>query len=160
MLPPFCGADFDFDRVCIVTIARLILVKQLQVKDYAHDILKISIFSVLEPLLGIIVACSPLFPPAIKNITAKSPKIYIPSSSVVARMRSKRSKRLDDSLPLTDVEETRTQTHQTDSRSKSDDVSGSCGQSDGIGVSPQSSIRVERDWEVRSDRARDIEGSL
>ena len=143
---------------------RLILSVQVKLDNYSHDLLKISIVTILEPLLGIIAACLPLFPPAIKKIIARSEESYV-LSSVVARLRLKRpksssSKNFDDSFPLTDLEEKRTQNHITGPSSKSDDVFGSYGQFRGVGIPPQSSIRVEQDWEVRSDQARDLERSV
>lgn len=143
---------------------RLILSAQIELTNYTYDILKISIVTILEPLLGVIIACSPLFPPAIKKLTASSEKSYI-LSSAVARIRLKRSKSsasksFEDSFPLTDLDEKRTQNHITGPSGKSDHVCGSCEQFGAVGNPPQSSIRVEQDWEVRSDHARDLEGNL
>lgn len=143
---------------------RLILSAQIELTNYTYDILKISIVTILEPLLGVIIACLPLFPPAIKKLTAGSEKSYIPSSAVarirLKRLKSSASKSFEDSFPLTDLDEKRTQNHITDPSGKSDHVSGSCEQFDAVGNPPQSSIRVEQDWEVRLDYARDLEGNL
>ena len=150
--------------MCIVTLIRLILSVQIKLDSYSRDLLKISIVTILEPLLGIIVACLPIFPPAIKKITARSEESYV-LSSAVARLRLKRSKssaskNCDDSFPLTELEEKRTRNHITGPSGKPDDVSGSHGRFDGVEIPPQSSIRIEQDWEVRSDQARDLEGNV
>ena len=108
--------------VCVVTIIRLILSTQLRLNDYTYSIAKISIPTILEPLLGIIIACLPIFPPAIKKLTGRMerthPQIRDVLSSSMARMRLKRSKSStlqssDDSSPLTDLEAKGTQNHIT-----------------------------------------------
>ena len=107
--------------VCIATIIRLILSTQ-KFDDIVWDFARISIFTVLEPLLGIIIACLPLSRPVIKKITSylkntppETPNVL---SSTMARLRLKRLKgsafqRFDNSLLFTDLENSRNQNNIT-----------------------------------------------
>ena len=104
--------------VCAVTIIRLILSTLLKLDDITYNFARISIFTVLEPLLGIIIACLPLSRPAIKKVTSylkktppETPNVV---SSAMARLRLKRLKgsafqRFDNSLLFSDLENSRTQ---------------------------------------------------
>ena len=125
--------------------------------------------TLLEPQLGIIVACLPLFPPAIKKVVAHirktDPETRNVLSSSMARLRMKKSKSsafesLGDSSPLTDLEAKRTQNHITGSNGKPDSMVEGHDNSAAIRIPPQSSIMVESDFEVRSDDAKHFEGKL
>lgn len=121
----------------------------------------ISILSILEPLLGIITACLPLFRPTIKKVASrvKGTKSETPNiiSSTVARLRLKRAKgsvlqRFNDSLLITGLEHNRTQIHSNgpighDYSLEDDDPAS------GTRISPQSSNTVKQDLEVRSGEA-------
>ena len=126
-----------------------------------------GVVTLLEPLLGIIVACLPIFPPAVTKVVAHMRKTHPETrnvlSSSMARLRMKRSESsafqsLDESSPLTDLEAKRTQNHITGPSGKPD------GMLEGYGnlaeIPPQSTIMVERDLEVRSDDAKHFEGKL
>ena len=100
-------------RVCVISIIRVVIAAQFNMNDFTYDIAKASIVTGLEPCIGLIAACLPMFPPVFKRIRrgkAKSDsRNYV--SSTVARLRSKDSKKpafhnIDDGYPLTDVEET------------------------------------------------------
>ena len=101
--------------------------------------------TLLEPLLGIIVACLPLFPPAIKKIVAHmsktDPETRNVLSSSMARLRMKRSKRsafhsLGDSFPLTDLEAEGTQNHITGPSGKPDGTFEGYGDLAGFRIPP------------------------
>ena len=108
----FSGADPCSHSVCVVTVIRLYA--QMKIKDYVNNMAIVSILSILEPLLGIIIACLPLFRPTIKKVASRvkgikseTPNVF---SSTVARLRLKRAKgsvfqRFDDSLLLTGLED-------------------------------------------------------
>ena len=84
--------------------------------DFTYDIAKASIVTGLEPCVGLIAACLPMFPPFFKRIRHVKEKSDFRSriSSTVVRLRSKSSKKgafriIDDGYPLTDLEEYQTQ---------------------------------------------------
>lgn len=163
------GADIQVHSVCIITIIRLILSTQLQLDDYTYDISAISVVTIMEPLLGIIIACLPFFPPAIKKLAGQmkrtdSEKRNVLSSSM-ARLRLKRSKSsaspgFDDTFPLTNLEDKGIQNRITGPSRRLDYMSEGYGQFAEVRIPPLSSIMVEQEWEVRSDKARNAEGKL
>lgn len=167
----FSHADLHAHSVCILTIIRLVSSTQEKFHDYADVVARVKIPTVLEPLLGITIACLPFFPPAIKKVTGRTdkdthPQIRNALSSGVARMRLKRSMKSstsqgssDDPSPLTDLdlEAKGTQNHITGPTSGKDEyVFGEyCDQYAGARIPPQSSsIMVEHDFEVRSDEVK------
>lgn len=112
---PLCGgAYFGVDRVCVVSIIHLVLSARLNFDDFTYDTVKIGIPTILEPLLGIMAACLPLFPPAFRKImgglkNGNSDRRNVLSSSI-ARLRLKRSRistleSFGDSFPLADLED-------------------------------------------------------
>ena len=144
------------------------LFAQLKIKDYVKNIPIISILSISEPLLGIIVACLPLFRPTIRKVASyvKGTKSETPNvlSSSMARLRLKRAKgsffqRFDDSLLLTGLEDKRTQTHSTDPIGHGYSLQGDVAASE-TRISPQSSIMVKLDLEVRSDEVTSREETV
>ena len=162
-------ADLNDHSVCVVTIIRLVFSTQIDLEDYTYSIARVGILTLLEPLLGIIVACLPIFPPAIAKVVAymrkTRPETRNVLSSSMARLRMKRSKSsafqsLDDSSPLSDLEAKGTQNHITGSSGKPDGVFEGHGNLAKIRIPPQSSIMVERNLEVRSDDAKYLQGKL
>lgn len=142
---------------------------QINLDDYTYDIAKAIIVSLLEPLLGIIVACLPLFPAAVKKVATHirktDPETPNVLSSSMARLRLKRAKgsafqSLSDSFSLTDLDVRGTQNHVTGPSGKPDDIFEGYGKLAGLRIPPQSSIMVERDLEVRSDDAKHFQGKL
>ena len=104
------------DRVCTITIIRVVIAIQFKFDDVTSDIAKVSIVTDLETCMGIIVACLPLFPPTFKRILHGKEKSDSRNhiSSRVARLRSKGSKpqafrSIDDFYPLTDFGGSRAQ---------------------------------------------------
>ena len=142
---------------------------QLNLEDFTYDITKISIVTILEPLLGIIIACLPLFPAALKKVTGHmknaSPETRNVLSSSMARVRLKRSKNsffasYNDSVRLTDLEDNKTHTHITGPSSEPGSLVNGCSQFVAFETPPQSSIKIIQDWEVRSDKARHPDAKL
>ena len=125
----------------------------------------ISILSILEPLLGIITACLPLFRPTIKKVASRVKGTKSETSNVisstVARLRLKRAKgsvfqRFDESLLLTGLEDNKPQIHSTDLIGHDCSLEGD-GPASGTRVSLQSSTMVKQDLEVRSNGATSLE---
>ena len=163
------GADLNEQSVCVVTIIRLVLSTQVNLDDYTYSIARVGIVTLLEPLLGIIVVCLPVFPPAIKKVVAHmsktDPETRNVLSSSMARLRMKRSKSsafqsLGDSSPLTDLDGKGTRNHITGPSVKPDGIFEGYGNLAGSRIPPQSSIMVERDLEVRSDDAKHLDGKM
>ena len=140
--------------VCIVTMIRLALSVQIDMDDFTYDITRIGIVTELEPLLGITIACLPIFPPAIKRLTGHikttdSETRNVLSSTMVRlrlrRVKDSTFKRFNDSVLLTDLEDNRTFEH----------ISGPSGRSDssvkgkmplaGFEIPQQSPITFEKD---------------
>ena len=135
--------------------------------ELTNTIARVTLVTLLEPLLGIVVACLPLFPSAIKKVLThmrkSDPETRNVLSSSMARLRMKRSKSsafqsLGDSFPLTELETKGTQNHITGPIGKPDGILEGYGSLAGSRIPPQSSIMVERDLEIRSDDAKDFQG--
>ena len=133
---------------------------QIDIKDFTYDLAKLAIVTDLEPLLGITIACLPLFPPTFRSILgprqAKDSQNVLSSS--VRRLRSRSTKntsafrRVDDSYPLTDVEGSRTQNQITGLGSKSSSVNDERFVDLEHNAPSRSAIKVKQGWEVRSDK--------
>ncbi|KAM0801841.1 hypothetical protein BDR22DRAFT_888293 [Usnea florida] len=140
--------------ICIVTMVRLALSVQFNQEDFAYDVARIGIVTELEPLLGIIIACLPTFPPAIKKLTGhiKSPNSETRNilSSTMVRLRLRRAKdstfnRFDDSVLLKDLENNRAFDHVSGPSDRSDySVEGKI-PSSGFEASQLSPITFEED---------------
>lgn len=162
----FSGTDTHVHSVCAITIIRLVLSIHLNLDDFTYSIAKIGIVTTLEPLLGIIIACLPFFPPALKKMSGHmktKPEIWNVLSSAMARLRSKRSEnstfqRFDDSYPLTDLENNNTHNHITGISSEPDSLDRNYREL--AGAKPQSAIKVDFGWEVRSDEAGNLREKL
>lgn len=148
--------------VCTVAIVRLVMYAQVRPDDYTRGILKVTIVTVLEPLLGVITACLPLYRPSLKKVTAymKPPKAETRNvlSSGMARARLNRLKtvgcrRYDDSLLQTDLEDQSTRNHVADRSDLADDPVDAYGHLVGVEIPPRASVKVERDRDGRSDGA-------
>lgn len=150
--------------VCAITIIRLVLSIHLNLDDFTYSIAKIGIVTTLEPLLGIIIACLPFFPPALKKMSGHmktKPEIRNVLSSAMARLRSKRSEhsnfqRFDDSYALTDLENNNTHNHITGISSEPDSLDRDYRELAGAKAPPQSATKVDVGWEVRSDEAGNL----
>ena len=148
------------DRVCGITMARVVTIAQLNSNDLTYGYAKVSILTNLEPCMGLIVACLPMFPPTFKRMLrgkeTSDSRSY--TSSSVARLRSKDSKRpafhqIDDLYPLTNLEEFRTQNDITGPDGKPDAIVDDPSINAKLEMYPQSTIKIKKGWEVRSDEA-------
>lgn len=145
----------------MITSLRTWLGSIIDVSDFTYDLGRLAIVTDLEPLLAIIVACAPLFPPVIKRLSRhrEEPESRTAVSSSLARLRSKGKKnsmfrKFEDSYPLTDVEGTRTQNYITRSDSKPESLRNDNATNSDIEMDPGSTIQVKQGWEVRSDKVK------
>ena len=148
------------DRVCGITIVRVVTIAQLNYDDLTYDMAKVSILTNLEPCMGLIVACLPIFPPTFRRMLrgkgTSDSRNYI--SSTVARLRSKDSKRpafhqIDDLCPFTELEEFRTQNDITGPDGKPGSFVDDQSTNAKLEMYPQSTIKIKKGWEVRSEEA-------
>lgn len=147
------------DRVCAITIIRVIIAIQFNINDLTYDIAKVSIVTDLETCMGIIVACLPMFPPTFKRILRgkEKPESRNHISSSVARLRSKVPKtrafrRIDDLYPLVDIEANRARNEITGLEGKPNSSLDDQSMNPVLETHPQS-IKIKTGWEVRSDEA-------
>ena len=140
--------------ICIVTMVRLALSVQFDQDDFAYNIARIGMVTELEPLLGIIIASLPTFPPAIKKLTGyiKSPNFEKQDvlSSTRVRLHLRRAKdstfkRFDDSVLLTDLESNRASDHVSGPSDRSHHLLEGKMPSSGVETSQQSPITFEKD---------------
>ena len=148
--------------MCVITIIRIARAARIDLTDFTYNLAKLAIITDLEPLLGITIACLPLFPPTFKKAFRArrvGPDMGNVLQSSLARLRIKKSKsksstfrRFDYSYPLTDVEGYRTQNHVGTSGSQPrSSFEGRVGEADPeMCIKP--SIKVKQGWEVRSDK--------
>ena len=139
--------------------------------DYTDGIARIGIVTTLEPILGIIVACLPIFPPALKvvfgHVKRVSPETQNVISSSVAQLRLRRSKsspfeKFDEYL-LTDIENQRIEQTISGPSNKSDFSGRGSGRPAELAegeIPPLNSITIRHDWEVRSESARNSKAHL
>lgn len=148
---------------------RLILSARYRVDDLTYNFARIYIFTILEPLLGIIIACLPLFRPVIRKATesirnthTETPNVLSSSMARIRLMKLKGSaiKRFDDSLLFTDLEDNRIKSHVTGPSSGSECSTDERRQAAVIGIPPGSSIRIDRAWDVRSEEAGHLDREL
>ena len=127
--------------------------------DLIYDLAKVSIVTDLEMCMGIIVACSPMFPPTFERIfrgkTQSDLRNHI--SSTVARIRFKglnpiAVKRIDDLYPLTDFEGSGAQNEITGLDSKPNSFIDDHAISLELEAHPHC-IKTKTGWDVRSDKA-------
>ncbi len=142
----------------MITILRIVFATEFDIEDFTYSMGKIIIVTALEPLLGTIIACLPIFPPTLKRAFRRTNGSQPPTviSSSVARLRSKslnRSvfRRFYDSYSLTDLEDGRTETRITSAGSRSSSTLGVPVAKLEPELDLQSSIKVKQGWDVRSE---------
>ena len=150
--------------VCAITITRLAIASRLTTDDFTYDLARIAIVTDLEPLLGIIVACAPLFPPTLRVIMVghkRKTSSAKTSSSGFARLNSKGERNLrhrtdDHSYNLTNVnlEGGMNETHITSPNSQPSCSLERSATDLGQAVDEQGSITVKRGWEIRTNLVR------
>lgn len=148
------------DRVCMITIIRVVIAIQFNIDDFTYDIAKVSIVTDLETCMGIIVACLPMFPPTFKRILHGKRKSDSRNhiSSSVARLRAKGPKTLafhgiDDLYPLADFEGNRAQNTITGPDGKPDSYLDDQNMNAELEMHPQMTIKIKKGWEITSDEA-------
>ena len=57
--------------VCFVTVLLITTLIQLDTTDISHSIVNTTIWSSLEPCLGIVIACLPVLQPTVAKISGK-----------------------------------------------------------------------------------------
>lgn len=110
----------------------------------------------LEPLLGINVACLPLFPPTLRALRRSrqgiTPHKSSPSGRTGLLPRSTKSsgfRRHDDAFPLTDIERSVTDVYAGTTRNDSTSLhDGTSEGTEQVRTSPE--IKVKHGWEVKS----------
>ncbi|VUC26044.1 unnamed protein product [Clonostachys rosea] len=131
--------------ICIISMLRVISVSQWDLNDVTYATTNVSIYSVLEPCLGVVNACLPTIQPAIKRIFGDAVASWsshdsqgTPIDTKVSRnrerqhghyIRDRNFRRLEDDIPLTTV--------RSDNGGDSDQNNGNA-------------ITVTRQWEVDS----------
>ncbi|KAL8831712.1 MAG: hypothetical protein Q9170_005174 [Blastenia crenularia] len=147
--------------VCTITITRLAIASRLTTHDFTYDLARLAIVTDLEPLLGIIVACAPLFPPTFKAFKdhIRKPQSTGTSARGFAKMPTRSTTYLDrqtssDSYPLTGMRSGRNETRVTapgdrNTPTHDNDTTGT----DQAGGEPRE-IKVKRGWEIRTDVPR------
>lgn len=150
-----------YGRVCVITIIRFALSCNLSTEDFTYDLGRIAIVTDLEPLLGIIVACAPLFPPSIKAALKRSRKPSDPSgySSGFTKLNNSKgtSKHKlgssDDTFPLADLEGVSNETKITSPGSQPNSLYGNSTAERERGGFDDSSITVKRGFELKTSSA-------
>ncbi len=147
--------------VCAITITRLVIAARLSTKDFTYDLARLAIVTDLEPLLGIIVACAPMFPPTLKAALNRKPRRSQSSglSSGFAKLNSKSARSLwfrsaDDSYPLKDVEGVVNHTQITGPNSRQSSFHDSSVAGPRDGTEEQPAITVKTKWEIKRQLAR------
>ena len=155
-----CGWLTSFDSICLICAVRIKYILEIDASDETYSLPLFGIFAALEPLLGIINACLPVLPPALKkfwnnsafasNPSSKSFPGYFKGSSwrpPPDRMNhggSERFQRIDDlEYPLVEVPQ---RTHRAKASSSS---------MPGSPISNQREIRVTKGWRIDSSSDTD-----
>ncbi len=145
----------------MVTVLRIVFAAQFDVNDITYDYMKVSITTVLEPILGIILACLPMFPPSFKECLGGERKQDSQKVRSVSTIRphsngmkqSPGIPRLDDSYPLADLGSGLAESEVNGFDSRASSVGSEHNTESRFKANPESMIRIERGWEVRTDEA-------
>ena len=141
----------------MVSIIRVVIAAQFDMNDFTYDIAKASIVTGLEPCMGLLAACLPMFPPLFKRIRRgkENPDPRNNISSTVARLRSMKPAfhNMDDRYPLTNLEELGTQNDITGPDSKPESLFEDQNTNVKLESYPYSTMKIKKDWEVGSDEA-------
>ncbi|KAL8747850.1 MAG: hypothetical protein Q9184_007546, partial [Pyrenodesmia sp. 2 TL-2023] len=147
--------------VCAITITRLAIASRLTTNDFTYDLAKLAIFTDLEPLLGIIVACAPLFPPTFKAVHDRMLKRSSSGSSArgFARLTNKgttgiQNQASDASYPFVDIEGGRNKTLVTSPSSQPNSLLGINADASDEDARLQHTITVTTGWDIRTDSSK------
>ncbi|KAL8952390.1 MAG: hypothetical protein Q9222_001699 [Ikaeria aurantiellina] len=142
--------------VCAITVTRLVIAAKLTANDLTYDLARLAIVSDLEPLLGIIVACAPLFPPTFRSLVGATRKKFSTGSNtsdskkhIMKGAGSSKFQVLDDSYHLTGISKGRNDTKITSSNSQPESLMDSREMDHREGSKEGQNINVKRGWEVR-----------
>ncbi|KAL8657924.1 MAG: hypothetical protein Q9202_007643 [Teloschistes flavicans] len=122
---------------------------KLTQEDFTYNLARLAIVTDLEPLLGIIVACAPLFPPTIKAALAWRRGSQRGTSSQKAKRPS-----ADDSYHLTDVQERANEIHITSPHSQQSSFHEGNEAELGEGLYKNRTITVKKGWEIKTHHAQ------
>ena len=145
----------------MVTVLRIVFAAQFDVNDITYDYMKVSITTILEPILGIILACLPMFPPAFKECLGgerKQDSQKVCSVSTI-RLHSNGMNQSpgfpgpDDSYPLADLDSGLTESEVNGSNSRATSIGVKHSTESRFEANPEAMIRIERGWEVRTEEA-------
>ncbi|KAL8709873.1 MAG: hypothetical protein Q9220_005489 [cf. Caloplaca sp. 1 TL-2023] len=132
---------------------------KLTPNDLTYDLARLAIVSDLEPLLGIIAACAPFFPPTFRKLVGGTRRIFSTASDsrdsrkgIIKGSGNPKFQVLDDSYPLTDTRKGRNETNITSSNSQAGSLLN--GYEAAYRESPRQgqNINVKRGWEVSTDK--------
>ncbi|KAL9580531.1 MAG: hypothetical protein Q9212_004439 [Teloschistes hypoglaucus] len=149
--------------VCAITITRLVIAAKLSQDDFTYDLARLAIITDLEPLLGIIVACAPLFPPSIKAALAwrrESQRGTSTLSSSFAKLNNSKASQkaklqsADDSYHLTDVQGRANEINITSPNSQPSSFHEGHEAELGEGLYQHRNITVKKGWEIKTHQAR------
>ena len=144
----------------MISIIRVVIAAQFNMNDFTYDIAKASIVTGLEPCIGLIAACLPMFPPTLRKIRDGKKSLdsrdYV--SGTVARLRSINSKKpafrtMEDQYPLTDLEELEIQNEVAGPDSMPDSLIDDYNRNTKSEMYAQSTIKIGEYGEVRSNEA-------
>lgn len=136
---------------------RIYFTVHIDINDITYGYFQIGTTTGLEPTLGLIVACVPMFPAAFKNVfhrkETRQPG-YDLSSDGWRRFspngqQSSRSHGINDFQPLADPEEAGSETTVPESESR---ITASSTEHHTEQICPPSRIKVTHDWDVRWTR--------
>ncbi|KAI4253120.1 MAG: hypothetical protein LQ352_003884 [Teloschistes flavicans] len=136
---------------------------KLTQEDFTYNLARLAIVTDLEPLLGIIVACAPLFPPTIKAALAwrrgSQRGTSGPFSNFAKLNNSKGSQKAkrpsaDDSYHLTDVQGRANEIHITSPHSQQSSFHEGNEAELGEGLYKNRTITVKKGWEIKTHHAQ------
>lgn len=144
--------------MCVITIFRIAIAGQFDVHDFPYHLVRIAIATDLEPILGIIISCIPLFPPAIKAIckSKRTPISHIPASNSRAKSSFIHSPegshfhRLNSSFLLTEVESNAVNVCGGVPKTEHWTPDENCSGTEQGRTDKRSIIKIQKGWEIRS----------
>lgn len=98
-------------RICVISLLRVIAVRQWDLSDITYSHVNVLIYSILEPTLGVVNTCLPTIKPAILAIAGRKPnrlntpaKNSGPSSGSHQLPNRNRVQNRDIDIPLSEFE--------------------------------------------------------
>ncbi|GAW11902.1 hypothetical protein ANO14919_012550 [Xylariales sp. No.14919] len=114
--------------ICVISLLRVIWVSSWNLSDMTFGVVDVTIYTILEPLLGVVNACLPIVKPALVRIFNPGGQIWssttiefwkTTSTSATQKRRSPLSNRanfdrLHNGVPLTSIHASKPPTHNAD----------------------------------------------